>query len=108
MRHADFVAAYTAGTIRVNIDRPAAARFVSGRLLLPLVMLPILGIGTAIALSGHPYIGLAIIGIATLAPIAIKRSAPHFVITQALQDAKFFDDAFASGLLQIEEPPQAG
>lgn len=33
--------------------------------------------------------------------ILIKRSAPNFVITHALEDAKFFDDAAASGLLQI-------
>ncbi len=101
MTHAEFVAAYESGAIRVNIDRAAAARFMSARLLLPLVMLPVLGLGVALALSGAIWIGFAVIGIATIAPILIKRSAPHFIITHALRDAKFFDDAAASGLLEI-------
>ncbi len=35
MTHAQFVAEYHAGRIRVSIDRAAAARLVSERLLLP-------------------------------------------------------------------------
>ena len=101
MTHAEFVAAYRSGAIRVRVDRTAAARFMSARLLLPLVMLPVLGLGTAIALAYSAWIGLVIIAIGTFAPILIKRSAPHFVVTQALQDPKFYDDVTATGLLEI-------
>lgn len=101
MTHAEFVAAYRAGTIRVDIDRIEAARYVSARLLLPLVKLPVLGVGVALALTGWLWTGLAIIGVGTLAPVLIRRSAPHFVITHALQDAKFYEDVAASGLMQI-------
>ena len=101
MTHDEFAEAYRAGSIRVEIDRAAAARYMSGRLLLPLVMLPVLGIGVALALTGWVWTGLAVIGCGTLAPILIKRAAPHFVITQALQDRAFYDDVAASGLLQI-------
>ena len=104
MTHAEFVAAYASGAIRVNIDRAAAASFVSARLLLPLVMLPVLGVGTALALTYSAWLGLAIIGIGTIAPIVIRRSAPHFVLTHALEDARFYDDVVASGLLEIVEP----
>ena len=106
MNHGDFVRAYGEGTLRVDVDRKAAARFVSARLLLPLVMLPVLGIGTALALTGWMWIGLAIIGVATLAPMLIKRSAPHFIVTQALEDEKFYADAVAAGLLHVEEAGQ--
>lgn len=101
MGHAEFVAAYRSGEIRVDVDRTAAARFVSARLLLPIVMLPVLGLGTALALWGSVWIGLAVIGLATIAPMLIKRSAPHFVLTQSLQDAKFYEDAKGAGVLQI-------
>jgi hypothetical protein len=101
MTHAEFVHAYGEGAIRVDVDPKAAARFVSARLLLPFVMLPVLGVGTALALTGWLWSGFAIIGIATLAPMLIKRSAPHFVMTQALQDEKFYGDACASGVLEI-------
>jgi hypothetical protein len=99
--HAEFLAAYQSGAIRVNVDKAAAGRFVSARLLLPLVRLPILGLGIALALAYSVWIGLAIIGLATIAPMIIKRSAPHFVLTQALQDPTFYDEVAASGLLEI-------
>ena len=103
MTHAEFLRAYGEGAIRIDVDRKAAARFVSGRLLLPLVMLPVLGIGSALALTGWVWTGLAIIGLATLAPMLIKRSAPQFVVTQALADETFYADAVCAGVLHIEE-----
>ena len=101
MTHAEFVAAYRAGSIRVDIDRADAARYVSARLLLPFVMLPVLGLGTALALIGWLWTGLAIIAVGTIAPIVIKRSAPHFVLTQALHDGDFYRDAVANGVLTV-------
>ena len=62
---------------------------------------PVLGAGVALALTGWIWTGLAIVAGGTLAPIVVKRTAPHFVITQALQDRAFYDDVAASGLLQI-------
>ena len=103
MSHADFVEAYRSGRLRVDVDRTAAARYLSGRLLLPLVMLPVLGLGVALALMGWLWTGLITIGAATIAPILIKRSAPHFVITQALQDEKFYADAVDSGVLELRQ-----
>jgi hypothetical protein len=99
--HAEFVEAYRSGSIRVNVDRSAAARFVSARLLLPLVMLPLLGLGVALALVGWLWTGLTVVAVATLAPRLIKRSAPHFVIAHALQDSRFYDDVAAAGLLEV-------
>lgn len=101
MTHDEFAEAYRAGSIRVEIDRAAAARYMSGRLLLPLVMLPVLGIGVALALTGWVWTGLAIIAAGTVAPMIIKRTAAHFVITHALEDRGFYDDAVANGVLQI-------
>ena len=102
MTHDEFVAAYRSGALHVNIDRAHAARFVSARLLLPFVMLPVLGAGVALALIGWIWTGLTVIALGTIAPVLIKRSAPHFVITQSLQDPRFYEDAAASGLLKVE------
>ncbi len=108
MTHAEFVSAYASGRVRVDIDRKAAARFMSARLLLPFVMLPVLGIGTALALTGSIWMGLTLIAVGTVAPIIIKRSAPHFILTHAVDDARFYQEVVESGLLSINEPPQAG
>ena len=101
MSHADFIEAYRSGSVRVDIDSTAAARYLSSRLLLPLFMLPVLGLGVALALTGWLWTGLSIIGAATIAPLLIKRSARHFVITQALDDEKFYADAIDTGVLEV-------
>jgi hypothetical protein len=103
MTHPEFVAAYRSGAIRMNVDRTAAARYVSTRLLLPFVMLPVLGLGVALALTGWVWTGLAIIGAASVARVIIRRSAAHFVLTQALHDPKFYEDVAASGVLEIQD-----
>ena len=108
MTHEAFVAAYRAGSLRIAIDSQAAARYLSARLMLPFVMLPVLGAGTALALTGWLWTGFAVIGIGTLAPLLIKRSAAHFLITYALQDEKFYGDAVSANVLQIEKIDQIG
>jgi hypothetical protein len=103
MTHAEFVAAYGRGEIRVEIDPRGAARLLSARLLLPFVMMPVLGIGVALALVGWIFSGFAVIALGIIAPQLIKRSAPHFLITQALEDAAVYEDATRSGVLRVVE-----
>jgi hypothetical protein len=101
MTHAEFVAAYKRGEIKVEIEPKGAAQFVSARLLLPFVALPVLGMGVALALVGWIYTGLAIIAVGFTVPRLIKRSAPHFILAQALQDAAVYEEAARSGLLRV-------
>lgn len=101
MTHGEFVAAYTSGRIKVEIDPKAAARDLSARLLLPLVMMPVLGAGVGLALIGWIYTGLAVIAVGVIAPRLIKRSAPHFILTQSLQDAAFYEEVTRGGLLRV-------
>lgn len=99
--HAAFRDAYAAGRARVEIDPALAARFMSARLLLPLFMLPVLGLGVGLALLGWIVTGLAIIAAGIVAPRLIKRSAPHFILTHALSEESFYRDAVNEGVLRI-------
>ncbi len=101
MTHAKFVTAYQRGEIRVEVDPQAAARVLSARLLLPFVALPVLGLGVALALVGWIYTGLAVIALGFIVPRLIKRSAPHFLLQQALQDPAIYYDATKSGMLRV-------
>ena len=101
MTHAEFVAAYQRGEIKVEFDPRGAARFLSARLLLPLVMMPILGIGVAFALVGWFFTGLAIIALGIVAPQLIKRSAPHFLLQQALHDPAVYDELRQANVLRV-------
>jgi len=101
--HEEFVAAYRAGRVRVTIDRAAAARFVSGRAMLPLVMLPLLGFGVALALVGYIVTG-AIIFVAALAlRTLVKRSSDGFLVWRALRDSDFYEQVRAAQVLNVEE-----
>jgi hypothetical protein len=101
MTHAEFVSAYHRGEIKVEFDPRGAARFVSARLLLPLVMMPILGVGVAVALVGWFFTGLAIVALGIMAPQLIKRSAPHFLFQQALHDPAVYDELKQSNVLRV-------
>jgi hypothetical protein len=103
VEYREFIDAYHAGRIRVDIDRKGAARFVSRRLLLPLIAMPVLGVGTALAIIGWIWTGLAIIAVGTLVPMFIKLGAPNFVMAQSLHDARFYSDAYRAGILHLVE-----
>jgi hypothetical protein len=103
MTHEDFVAAYQARRIRVTIDRSAASRFVSGRAMLPLVLLPVLGLGVALALVGYVITGTIVFLAALLLRFLVRRSSDGFLLSRALQDAEFYRQVIAAQVLQIEE-----
>jgi hypothetical protein len=102
MTHQEFCLAYRQGTVRVRVNRVPAEKMMSARLLLPLFALPVLGLGVALALVGHWIIGLIVFLVGFGGPRLIKRSAPHFVLTQALENESWYRDAVAGGALQID------
>ena len=101
MTHAEFRDAVDHGRIKVEVDPIAAEKYLSARLLLPIVILPVLGVGVALALSGWIWTGLAVIAIGIVAPRLIKRSAPGFVLTQALENERAYKEATRTKLLRI-------
>ena len=103
MTHEEFVAAYQQGRIRVKVARAAAARFVAGRSMLPLVRLPILGLGVALALVGHVITGSAIFLAALLLRYLVRRSSHGFLVWRALQDAEFYRQVLAAQVLTVDE-----
>lgn len=101
MTHPEFVDAYRSGRVRIDIERPAAARYLSARLLLPFVTLPVLGCGVALALIGWVWTGLTVLAAGIVILRLIKRSAPQFLLTQALEDARVYDDVIQAGILRV-------
>lgn len=101
MTHSEFVQAFHGGVVRIDFDPARAGRYLSARMLLPLFMLPVLGAGVALALLGHVWTGLAVIAAGMVAPRLIKRSAPHFLLTQALEDETVFNELSRTGVLRV-------
>lgn len=103
VRHEEFVAAYQAGRIRVTVDREAAARFVAGRAMLPLVLLPLLGLGVALALVGYIISGSLVFLAAIALRFVVRRSSDGFLLWRALRDEEFYRNVLAAEALRIEE-----
>lgn len=104
MTHAEFVAAYREGTARVSVERPAAARLVSERLLLPFVLLPVLGSGVALALVGHFFAGGALFVAGVALRFVVRASSQGFVLNRALRDPGFYGEMKEKGILRIDRP----
>jgi hypothetical protein len=102
MTHAEFVAAYEAGRIRVSVNRDAASCFVARHAMLPLVLLPLLGLGVALALVGYIVIGTLIFLGALLLRFIVRRSSGGFIVWRALQNAEFYRQVTAAKVLSIE------
>ena len=103
MTHDEFRAAYQRGRVRVRVNQKPAERLLSAKLLLPLFALPLLGAGVGLVLIGWWIVGLLVFLAGYAGQRLVKRSAPHFVLTQALQHEAWYQEALATGAIQLEE-----
>jgi predicted membrane-bound spermidine synthase len=99
--HQEFIAAYQAGKVRVHIDRERAAKLLSARLMLPFVLLPLLGLAVALALTGYLIAGIALFLLVFAFRYAVRASSQGFVLSRALQDPGFYEGVRAAGTLSI-------
>ena len=70
--------------------------------MLPLVLLPILGLGVALAIVGYLVTGSAIFLAALLLRFLVKRSSDGFLLWRALRDAEFYRQVVAAQVLKID------
>ncbi len=101
LSHREFVTAVHDGSIIVTFDPKSAARFLSTQLLLPLFMMPVLGLGVALALVGWMWTGLLVIALGIIVPRLIKRGAPRFLLQQALEDENVYQNLLRANTMQI-------
>jgi hypothetical protein len=101
MDHRDFVTGYSDGRIQVRVDREAAARLVSGRMMLPLVLLPFLGLAVALAIVGYWIVGAVIFLAALALRYAVRSSAQGFVLSRCLNDPRFYEEAVRTGVVSV-------
>jgi hypothetical protein len=102
MTHEEFIAAYRSGTIRVRVDRQRAAKLVSARLMLPFVVLPLLGLAVALALTGRLFAGIALFLLVLAFRYGIRASSQGFVLSRALQNPAFYEEVVGAGVLSVD------
>ena len=103
MTHQEFTTAYATGRVKVTVDPVRAGRFVSGRLMLPFLLLPLFGLAVGLALmQAWPWAAAALLTAYALR-YAVRASSPGFVLRRALTDAAFYGEAQDRGLLRLDE-----
>lgn len=113
MNHQEFVEAYRAGTANFYMAPEVAANEINRRLWLPLVKLPVIGIGVAMVLLSIQYhsnlllvAGVLVFVFGVAAPILIKKNAIPTLLYMALHDPEVYDDLRQSGVLEVYEGEQ--
>ena len=103
MTHAQFVAAIRNGTLVVDIEPKAAARFVAARMWLPWFLLPLFGLAVGLALTGRFIAGAIVLAGAILLRTLVSKTSASFVLQRAIADPAFFAEARAANVLRLGE-----
>lgn|SRR5690554_6734552 len=103
MDHHEFVEAYKDGTLNAFVSQKVAADYLSRRLWLPLIRLPMVGGAVALALIGWLITGIILFVLAFAVPHLIKKNSVAIVMYQALHDAETYYDMREAGVLEVYE-----
>ncbi|MCD6079423.1 MAG: hypothetical protein K0R89_3367 [Ramlibacter sp.] len=97
----DFRSGLPAGRFRVIVDPKLARRYVSQRLMLIVVVLPLLGVGIALALTGRPWTGGLLIAAGVLLNRIVMWQSGRILLHLALNDAKTYEQVTTSGVMEV-------
>lgn len=101
MSHGAYRAAYDRAEIRVDIDPALAYRYLSARMLLPLLMLALMGAGMSVALTVHWFPGILLVAFGFVVPRLTRLSAPAFMMSRSLADPAVYEDLSRLGILKV-------
>jgi hypothetical protein len=97
----EFRAGLPAGHFRLVVDPKLARRFVSQRLMLLVVLMPLIGLGIALALLGARWTGALLV----FGGIALHRlvmwQAPQVVVHMAARNPKVYEQVTQQGVMEV-------
>jgi hypothetical protein len=97
----EFRAGMAAGRFRLVVDPKLARRWVSQRLLLMVLVMPIIGLGIALALMRHTWPGALLVAAGVLLNRVVMWQAPKILLHFALQDAKAYEAVTQGGVMEV-------
>ena len=99
--HQEFRAGLPAGRFRLIVNPERAQKYIKHRLFVVGISLPLIGIGTALGLSGYPWVGLPMVIIGALLHRVVKAHAAKILLHLALHDAKTYNEATDYEILEV-------
>jgi len=99
--HQEFRAGLPAGRLRVVVDPKLARRYVAQRLMLLVILMPVIGVGIALVLTGQTWLG----GFLVFAGVAFNRllawQAPKILLQMATRDPAVYEHVTREGILEV-------
>jgi hypothetical protein len=106
--HEEFRSGLAAGRLRIVVDPKLARRYVAQRLMLMMVLMPVIGVGIALVLTGSTWIG----GLLVFAGVALNRvlmwQAPKILLQMATRDASVYEAVTQQGVMEVRRVAAAG
>lgn len=99
--HEEFSAGLPAGRFRVIMDPKQARRYIARRLLLIVVVMPLIGVGIALALQGATWTGAALVAAGVVLNRVVMWQAPKLVLQMALRDAAVYAYVTQNGIMEV-------
>jgi hypothetical protein len=99
--HQEFRSGLPQGRFHVIVNPGLAQKYVRHRLFVVGISLPLLGIGAALAVSGHPWVGLLMVAAGFLLPRVIKAHAAKILLYLAQQESRTYLEAMEYGILEV-------
>lgn len=99
--HEEFRAGLPAGRFRVIVDPKQARRYVARRLLLLVVVMPVIGIGLALALTGATWPGALLVFTGVALNRVVMWQAPRLLLHMAGRDADVYAFVTQNGIMEV-------
>lgn len=99
--HAEFCQGLPAGRFRLIVNPERAKKYIRHRLFIVAIALPMLGIGAALALSGYPWLGLALVAAGVVLHRTVTAQAARILLYLATQDARTYHEAIEFEILEV-------
>ncbi|WP_222623139.1 hypothetical protein [Ramlibacter cellulosilyticus] len=99
--HEEFRSGLPAGRFRVVVDPKLARRYVAQRLLLLVIVMPVIGVGIALALTGSTWAGAVLVALGVLLNRVVMWQAPRILLHLALRDAKVYEHVTQNGVMEV-------
>lgn len=99
--HEEFRAGLPAGRFRVIVDPKLARRYVAQRLLLIVVVMPIIGVGLALVLTGRTWPGALLVAAGVLLNRVVMWQAPKILLHMATRDPAVYEFATHNGVMEV-------
>jgi hypothetical protein len=97
----EFRAGLAAGRFHVIVDPKLARRYLSQRLLLVVVLMPLIGIGIALALSGARWTGALLVALGVVLHRLVMWQAPQVLLHIAARDPKVYAYATQNAVMEV-------